>query len=169
MIAVIVQGPDPVSVGPDRVAIPAPVPHHRLIARLPECVRYRGGVGAGEIDDPLPCAEDANFGGARIAPVTRYGSVPGSSERERQVAQTGGNAREMAAQVEDESSLAEEAKFDSVSVETYNYLKLPRVFEQVLSFLGAPINRGVLNVTDLIGKILLPGLGGGIILRAYKK
>ena len=64
--------------------------------------------------------------------------------------------------------LAEEAKFDRVSVETYNYLKLPRVFEQGLSLFGAPLNRGLLNVTDAIGKILLPGLGGGIILRAYK-
>jgi ubiquinone/menaquinone biosynthesis C-methylase UbiE len=65
--------------------------------------------------------------------------------------------------------LADEAKFDRVSVETYNYLKLPRVFEQVLSLLGGPINRGVLNLTDAIGKILLPGLGGGIILKAYNK
>jgi ubiquinone/menaquinone biosynthesis C-methylase UbiE len=65
--------------------------------------------------------------------------------------------------------LAEEAKFDRVSVETYNYLKLPRVFEQVLSLLGAPINRVVLNITDVIGKILLPGLGGGIILKAYRR
>ncbi len=65
--------------------------------------------------------------------------------------------------------LAEEAKFDRVSVETYNYLKLPRVFEQVLSLLGAPLNRGLLNVTDAIGKILLPNLGGGIILTAKKK
>src|SRR5258708_35493373 len=60
--------------------------------------------------------------------------------------------------------LAEEAKFDRVWVETYNYLKLPRVFEQVSSLFGAPINRGLLNITDVIGKILLPGLGGGIIL-----
>lgn len=65
--------------------------------------------------------------------------------------------------------LAEEAKFDRVSVETYNYLKLPRVFEQVLSLLGSPINRAVLNFTDIIGKVLLPGLGGGIILKATKK
>ncbi len=65
--------------------------------------------------------------------------------------------------------LAIEAKFDRVSVETYNYLKLSGIFERALSFLGTPTNRGILNVTDLIGKILLPGLGGGIILRASKK
>ncbi len=69
----------------------------------------------------------------------------------------------------DLKKLAEEAKFDRVSVETYNYLKLPRVFEQVLSFLGPSINRSILNVTDAIGKVLLPGLGGGIILKATKK
>jgi|SRR5579859_802991 len=65
--------------------------------------------------------------------------------------------------------LAEDAKFDRVSVETYNYLKLPRFFEMILGFLGSPINRGLLNVTDSIGKFLLPGLGGGIILKAYTR
>jgi ubiquinone/menaquinone biosynthesis C-methylase UbiE len=62
--------------------------------------------------------------------------------------------------------IAEEAQFDSVQVETYNYLKLPRFLEQALGLLGSPINRGFLSVTDMIGKILLPGLGGGVLLKA---
>jgi ubiquinone/menaquinone biosynthesis C-methylase UbiE len=65
--------------------------------------------------------------------------------------------------------LAQEAKFDRVTVETYNYLKLPRILEQVLSLFGPSINQGLLSVTDAIGKVLLPGLGGGIILTAEKK
>jgi ubiquinone/menaquinone biosynthesis C-methylase UbiE len=69
----------------------------------------------------------------------------------------------------DLKKLAEEAWFDRVSVETYNYLKLPRFLEKALGLLGSPINHGVLNITDAIGKILLPGLGGGIILTASKK
>ncbi len=69
----------------------------------------------------------------------------------------------------DLKKLAEEAKFDRVSVETYNYFKFPRVLEAVLSCFGSTINRGLLNVTDAIGKALLPGLGGGIILKAYTK
>jgi ubiquinone/menaquinone biosynthesis C-methylase UbiE len=70
---------------------------------------------------------------------------------------------------EDLRKLAIEAKFDRVSVETYNYLKFPRVLEKVLSLFGENINRGLLNVTDAIGKSLLPGLGGGVILKAYIK
>lgn len=69
----------------------------------------------------------------------------------------------------DLKKLAQEATFDSISVETYNYLKLPGIFERVLSFLGTPINRGLLNFSDVVGKILLPGLGGGIILKASIK
>jgi ubiquinone/menaquinone biosynthesis C-methylase UbiE len=69
----------------------------------------------------------------------------------------------------DLQKLAEEAKFDRVSVETYNYLKLPKILEQVLGSFGTPISRGILNVTDAIGRILLPGLGGGIILTATNK
>jgi ubiquinone/menaquinone biosynthesis C-methylase UbiE len=69
----------------------------------------------------------------------------------------------------DLKKLAEQAHFDSVSVETYNYLKLPRILERLLSLLGAPLNRAILNFTDIIGKLLLPGLGGGIILKASIK
>lgn len=65
--------------------------------------------------------------------------------------------------------LADEALFDRVSVETYNYLKLPRFLEQVLSLLGEPVNRVLLDLADALGKLLLPGLGGGIILTAHKK
>ena len=65
--------------------------------------------------------------------------------------------------------LAEEAKFDRVSVETYNYLKLPRFLEKALGLLGTSANRAILNLTDTIGTGLLPELGGGIILKAYKK
>ena len=70
---------------------------------------------------------------------------------------------------DDLKKLAEEAKFDRVSVETYNYLKLPRFLEKALGLLGSPFNRGLLNLTDAIGKAFLPGLGGGIILKAYNR
>lgn len=65
--------------------------------------------------------------------------------------------------------LAQEALFDSVSVETYNYLKLPGVLERFLGFFGTAANRALLNATDAIGKALLPGMGGGIILKATRR
>lgn len=65
--------------------------------------------------------------------------------------------------------LAEDAKFDSVSVETYNYLKLPRFLEQFLGLFGSPMNRVLLDLTDALGKIFLPAMGGGIILKAYTR
>jgi ubiquinone/menaquinone biosynthesis C-methylase UbiE len=65
--------------------------------------------------------------------------------------------------------LAQGALFDRVSVETYNYLKFPKFFERMLGFLGEPMNRALLGLTDAVGKALLPGLGGGIILKAKKK
>jgi SAM-dependent methyltransferase len=70
---------------------------------------------------------------------------------------------------DDLKKLAHEVSFDRVSVETYNYLKFPRVFEIALGWLGEPLNRGLLSLTDVIGKVLLPGMGGGIILKAYNK
>jgi ubiquinone/menaquinone biosynthesis C-methylase UbiE len=70
---------------------------------------------------------------------------------------------------EDLRKLAEATQFDRVWVETYNYLKLPRLLESALGLLGPVISRWALNLTDAAGKILLPGLGGGIILKAYKK
>jgi SAM-dependent methyltransferase len=69
----------------------------------------------------------------------------------------------------DLKKLAEEAKFDSVSVETYNYLKLPRILEQLLGFLGQRVTESLLDFTDAMGKAVLPGLGGGIILKATSK
>lgn len=65
--------------------------------------------------------------------------------------------------------LAQDAKFDRVEVQTYNYLKLPGIFEQILTLLGDSMSRGLLNFTDSIGKHLLPGMGGGILLIATKK
>jgi SAM-dependent methyltransferase len=69
----------------------------------------------------------------------------------------------------DLEKLALEAKFDRVSTQTYNYLKLPRIFEKVLGLLGPGFSRFLLEATDSIGKTLLPGMGGGIILTASKK
>jgi hypothetical protein len=69
----------------------------------------------------------------------------------------------------DLKKLAEDARFDSVSVETYNYLKLPRLLEKLLGFLGPAVCSGLLDATDALGKAVLPGLGGGIILRAALK
>jgi ubiquinone/menaquinone biosynthesis C-methylase UbiE len=69
----------------------------------------------------------------------------------------------------DLKKMAQDALFDSVSVETYNYLKFPRVLEIALGWLGQPLNRFILSLTDAIGQILLPGMGGGIILKATTK
>jgi ubiquinone/menaquinone biosynthesis C-methylase UbiE len=69
----------------------------------------------------------------------------------------------------DLKKLAEDARFDSVSVETYNYLKLPRLLEKLLGFLGPAVCSKLLEATDTLGKAVLPGLGGGIILRAALK
>jgi len=65
--------------------------------------------------------------------------------------------------------LAIDAKFDRVSLETYNYLKLPRFLEGLISLFGSPVGRAILSMTDAVGKILLPRLGGGIILKAYTR
>jgi ubiquinone/menaquinone biosynthesis C-methylase UbiE len=70
---------------------------------------------------------------------------------------------------EDLKKLAQDAWFDRVSVETYNYLKFPRFLEIALGWLGEPLNRSLLSLTDAIGQALLPGMGGGIILKAYTK
>jgi ubiquinone/menaquinone biosynthesis C-methylase UbiE len=64
--------------------------------------------------------------------------------------------------------LAREALFDRVLVETYNYLKLPRFLEKALGLLGSGVCRSILKLTDSLGKKLLPGMGGGIILTARK-
>jgi len=65
--------------------------------------------------------------------------------------------------------LAQEAKFDRVEVQTYNYLKLPRIFERLITLLGDSMSRGLLNLADSIGNALLPGMGGGILLKAITK
>lgn len=70
---------------------------------------------------------------------------------------------------DDLTKLAREAGFDSISAQTYNYLKLPGFLERFSGFFGEPFNRVVLNFMDIIGKILLPGMGGGIILKATKR
>jgi SAM-dependent methyltransferase len=62
--------------------------------------------------------------------------------------------------------LGQKAGFESVTVQTINFLKLPRFLEKVLGALGEPFCRAVLNITDIIGNGLLPGMGGGIILTA---
>jgi ubiquinone/menaquinone biosynthesis C-methylase UbiE len=69
----------------------------------------------------------------------------------------------------DLKKLAEEALFDSVTVETYNYLKLPRILERLIGLLGPAACGWVLEASDRVGQALLPGLGGGIILRAAVK
>jgi ubiquinone/menaquinone biosynthesis C-methylase UbiE len=70
---------------------------------------------------------------------------------------------------DDLKKLAQDAWFDRVSVETYNYLKFPRFLEIALGWLGEPLNRSLLSLTDAIGQALLPGMGGGIILTAQMK
>ncbi len=70
---------------------------------------------------------------------------------------------------EELKKMALEAQFDSVQTQTYNYLKLPRSLEKLLGFSGEPFNRLLLEITDRAGQALLPGLGGGILLKAVKK
>ena len=70
---------------------------------------------------------------------------------------------------EELKKLAQEAKFDRVEVQTYNYLKLPRIFERLLTLLGVSTSRGLLNLADSIGNTLLPGMGGGVLLKATTK
>jgi len=65
--------------------------------------------------------------------------------------------------------LAQEARFDRVEIETYNYLKLPRVLERLIGALGPRACGFLLAATDRLGRALLPGLGGGLILRASVK
>jgi SAM-dependent methyltransferase len=69
----------------------------------------------------------------------------------------------------DLSRLALDAQFDRVSVETYNHLKLPRFLEKIFGLLGGGFNRTLLELTDRVGKTLLPNSGGGIILTAVRK
>ena len=69
----------------------------------------------------------------------------------------------------DLQKLAEEALFDSVTVETYNYLKLPGILERLIGLLGPGVSGRLLEATDAVGQALLPGLGGGMILRAAVK
>ncbi len=69
----------------------------------------------------------------------------------------------------DLEKLAAEARFDSIRAQTYNYLKLPRFLEKLMGFLGEPLNGFLLDLTDGAGEALLPGLGGGILLKAFKK
>ncbi len=70
---------------------------------------------------------------------------------------------------EELEKLAVEAQFDRVEVQTYNYLKLPRIFERILTLLGDSMSRNLLAFTDSIGKSFLPGMGGGILLKATTK
>jgi SAM-dependent methyltransferase len=70
---------------------------------------------------------------------------------------------------EELKKLVREALFDRVLVETYNYLKLPRFLEKALGLLGPEICRVILKSTDSVGKMILPGMGGGIILTARKR
>ena len=69
---------------------------------------------------------------------------------------------------EELEKLAREALFDRVLVETYNYLKLPRFLEKAIGLFGSGFCRTILKFVDALGKRLLPGLGGGIILTARK-
>lgn len=66
-------------------------------------------------------------------------------------------------------ALAERAGFDTISVETYNFLKLPGIFERILGTLGPGVSRALLDVTDALGRALMPQMGGGIVLAAKTK
>jgi SAM-dependent methyltransferase len=69
----------------------------------------------------------------------------------------------------DLEQLARKAGFDRVRVQTYNYLKLPRILERLLGSLGPSINSALLDATDSWGRILSPDSGGGILLEGTAK
>ncbi len=64
--------------------------------------------------------------------------------------------------------IVQEANFDKIHLETYNYLKLPNGFEKYLSGLSENIQRSLLTITDRWGSGLYPMGGGGMILTAYR-
>jgi SAM-dependent methyltransferase len=64
--------------------------------------------------------------------------------------------------------LAREARFDSVCVETYNHLKLPRFLESAVAVLGVRGMDFLLEASDAVGRFCLPGLGGGMMLTARR-
>lgn len=68
----------------------------------------------------------------------------------------------------DLARLAGTERFDRVRVQTYNHLKLPGFFEGFLGFFGDGFQRFLLATTDAVGRGILPGLGGGMMLTARK-
>jgi SAM-dependent methyltransferase/uncharacterized protein YbaR (Trm112 family) len=64
--------------------------------------------------------------------------------------------------------LAQEARFDSIHVETYNLLKLPGFLERATGWFGSRFQRFLLGATDALGRLLFPRWGGGMMLTARK-
>ncbi len=68
----------------------------------------------------------------------------------------------------DLEKLAREAGFDTVCVETYNHLKLPRFLENAAGMLGGRGMDLLLEASDAVGRFCMPGLGGGMTLTARR-
>lgn len=64
--------------------------------------------------------------------------------------------------------LAREARFDSISVDTYNHLKLPRFLEKATDLIGAQGQNALLAATDGWGRRFCPTSGGGMMLTARR-
>jgi|GEM_PF-702208 SAM-dependent methyltransferase/uncharacterized protein YbaR (Trm112 family) len=69
---------------------------------------------------------------------------------------------------DDLRTLAIRARFDRVRVETYNHLKMPVFLERATGSLGEVFQRSLLGASDALGRLLLPGMGGGMMLTACK-
>jgi SAM-dependent methyltransferase len=69
---------------------------------------------------------------------------------------------------QDLERLVRDARFDSVSVETYNHLKLPRFLEKATDCLRAEGQNVLLAATDSLGRLFGPGSGGGMMLTARR-
>jgi SAM-dependent methyltransferase len=69
---------------------------------------------------------------------------------------------------QDLERLALEARFDTVSVDTYNHLKLPRFLEKATDLFGAEAQNALLAATDSFGRRIGPLSGGGMMLAARR-
>jgi len=65
--------------------------------------------------------------------------------------------------------LLSEAGYRQVKASCHNYLRLPKVIENLLcSVLGQGLSRLLIRSTDRIGRLLLPHGGGGVMVTARK-
>lgn len=64
--------------------------------------------------------------------------------------------------------LMKTAPFGEISIDTYNFLKLPSLVERMLGLLGPAASKSLLNWADKVGGKMMPGMGGGIVVAARR-